>query len=95
MVISRVVSYMNYPQRMCVLPSLDFFLWGFLKSQLYKSESQITVVLKYCWLIHNIGELKSDLYVREIDHLKFRISRDGRDERNYIPQVLASIAVSI
>lgn len=45
MVISRRGD-VNWPQRSCDLTPLNFFLWGYLKSQVYTNKPQTTDALK-------------------------------------------------
>ena len=50
---------MNWPPRSCDLTLLDFFLWGFLKSQLYGNKPQTIDALKVN-IRHAIDQIQLD-----------------------------------
>jgi len=56
----RVISRkgdVNWPPRSCDLTSLDYFLWGYVKSQVYKNNPQSIPELKD-EIIRVIGEIE-------------------------------------
>ncbi|XP_012057463.1 PREDICTED: uncharacterized protein LOC105620583 [Atta cephalotes] len=60
MIISRGGD-VNWPPKSCDLTPLDFFLWGYLKSQVYTNKLQIIDALK----INIINAIQSLCYVRD------------------------------
>ena len=59
MIISRGGD-VNWPPRSCDLTSLDFFLWGYLKSQVYTNKPQTIDALKVN-ITNAIQQIQPDL----------------------------------
>lgn len=66
MVISRRGD-MNWPPISCDLTPLDFFLWGFLKSQVYANKRKSTDVIKVK-ITNAIAQIQPDLCGRVIEN---------------------------
>jgi len=80
MVISRD-GEVNWPPRSCDLTPLNFFLWGYLKSQIYTNKPQTIDALKIN-ITNAIQQIQPDLYEKVIENWTARIhvtkrSRDG------------------
>jgi len=59
----------NWPPGSCDLTPLDFFLWGYLKSQIYTNKPQTIDVLK----INAIQQIQPDLCEKVIENWTARI----------------------
>jgi len=70
----------NWPPRSCDLTPLDFFLWGYLKSQIYTNKPQTIDALKVN-ITNAIQQIQPDLCEKVIENWTARIrakrSRDG------------------
>ncbi|KZC10810.1 hypothetical protein WN55_01822 [Dufourea novaeangliae] len=71
MVISRGGD-VNWPPRSCDLTRLHFFLWGFLKSQVYANKPQSTDALKVN-ITQAIAEIQLNLCGKVIENWISRI----------------------
>lgn len=63
---------MNWPARSCDLTPLDFFLWGYVKSQVYKNNPQSIPKLKD-EIIRVIGDIEPQLCQRVIENFNKRV----------------------
>jgi len=92
MVISRGGD-VNWPPRSCDLTPLDFFLWGYLKSQIYTNKPQTIDALKVN-IINAIQQIQSDLDARKSSKIgpPEYVSRQAKPrrtfERRYIPYLM-------
>jgi len=57
----------NWPQRSCNLTPLDFFLWGYLKSQVYTNKPQTIDALKVN-ITNAIQQIQPDLCEKVIEN---------------------------
>lgn len=86
----RVISRrgdVNWPPRSCDLTPLDFFLWGFLKSQVYANRPQSTVDLKVN-ITQAIAQIQPDLCVRVIENWIARIRATVRNRGGHLNDVI-------
>ena len=65
MVISR--GDVNWPPRSCDLTPLDFFLWGYLKSQIYTNKPQTIDAFKVN-ITNAIQQIQPDLCEKVIEN---------------------------
>ena len=86
MVISRR-SDMNWPPRSCNLTTLDFFLWGFLKSQDYVNKLQSTSALK-ANITSTIAQIQPDLCGRVIENWTTGICAIVRSHDGHLNDVI-------
>lgn len=86
MVISRGGD-VNWPPRSCDLTPLDFFLWGFLKSQVYANKPQTTDALKVN-IRHAIDQIQPDLCARVIENWTFRVRATKRSLGGHLNDVI-------
>lgn len=86
MVISRRGD-VNWPPRSCDLTPLDFFLWGFLKSQVYANKPQSTDALK-ANITNAIAQIQPDLCGRVIKNWTTRIRATVRSRGGHLNDVI-------
>lgn len=86
MVISRRGD-VNWPPRSCDLTPLDFFLWGFLKSQVYADKPLNTAALK-ANITHAIGQIQPDLCARVMENWTFRMRATQRSRGGHLNDVI-------
>lgn len=86
MVISRGGD-VNWPPRSFDFTLLDFFLRGFLKSQVYANKPQNTAVFK-ANITHAIGLIQPDLYARVMENWTFRLRYTQRSRGGHLNDVL-------
>lgn len=86
MVISRRGD-VNWPPRSCDLTPLDFFLWGFLKSQVYANKPQSTDALKVN-ITQAIAQIKPDLCGRVIENWTTRIRATVRSRGGHLNDII-------
>jgi len=92
MVISRGGD-VNWPPRLCDLTPLDFFLWGYLKSQVYTNKPQTIDALKVN-ITNAIQQIQPDLCEKIIENwiVRIRVTKRSRDEVafewRYIPYLM-------
>jgi len=68
---------MNWSPRSCDLTPLDFFLWGYLKSQVYTNKSQTIDALKVN-ITNVIQQIQPDLYEKVIENWTARVTKRNR-----------------
>lgn len=86
MVISRRGD-VNWPPRSCDLTPLDFFLWGFLKSQVYANNPQSTDALKVN-ITTAIAQVQQNLCGRVIENWITRIHATVRSRGGHLNDVI-------
>ena len=86
MVISRRGD-VNWPPRSCDLTPLDFFLWGFLKSQVYTNKPQSTDALKVN-IAQAIAEIQPELCGRVVENWTTRIRATVRSRGGHLNDVI-------
>lgn len=86
MVISRGGD-INWPPRSCDLTPLDYFLWGFLKSQVYANQPQNTDALKVN-IRHAIDEIQPDLCARVIENWTSRMRATQRSRGGHLNDII-------
>lgn len=86
MVISRRGD-VNWPPRSCDLTPLDYFLWGYLKSQVYANRPQSTNALKDN-ITKTIAEIQPDLCGRVIENWSTRINAIVRSRGGHLNDVI-------
>lgn len=86
MVISRRGD-VNWPPRSCDLTPLDFFLWGFLKSQVYANKPKSTDDLKVN-ITQAIAQIQSDLCGRVIENWTTRIRATVRSRGGHLNDII-------
>lgn len=86
----RVISRrgdVNWPPRSCDLTPLDFFLWGFLKSQVYANRPQTTGDLKMN-ITHAIAQIQFDLCARVVENWTARMHATQRSRGGHLDDVI-------
>jgi len=63
----------NWPPRSCDLTPLDFFLWGYLKSQIYTRSKPQTIDALKVNITNAIQQIQPDLYEKVIENWTARI----------------------
>lgn len=86
MVISRGAD-VNWPPRSCDLTPLDFFLWGFLKSQVYANKPQTTAALK-ANITYAIGQIQPDLCAKVMENWISRMRSTQRSRGGHLNDVI-------
>lgn len=86
MVISRRGD-VNWPPRSCDLTPLDYFLWGFLKSQVYANKPQSTDALKVN-ITQAISQIQPDLCGRVIENWTTRVRATIRSRGGHLNDVI-------
>lgn len=77
----------NWPPRSCDLTPLDFFLWGFLKSQVYANKPQTTDALK-ANIRHAIDQIQPDLCARVVENWTSRMRATKRSRGGHLNDVI-------
>ncbi|VVC38683.1 Hypothetical protein CINCED_3A002631 [Cinara cedri] len=85
MVISRRGD-VNWPPRSCDLTPLDFFLWGFLKSQVYADKPKSTDDLKVN-ITQAIAQIQPYLCGRVIENWTTRIRATMRSRGGHLNDI--------
>ncbi|KYN09543.1 hypothetical protein ALC57_18330 [Trachymyrmex cornetzi] len=86
MVISRGGD-VNWPPRSCDLTPLDFFLWGYLKSQVYTNKPQTIDALKVN-ITNAIQQIQPDLCEKVIENWTARIRVTKRSRGGHLSDVI-------
>lgn len=89
----RVISRngdVNWPARSCDITPLDFFLWGFLKDQVYKNNPQTIDELKNN-IRGAIGEINLHMCDKVIENFKKRIAVCNRSHGGHLSDILFHI----
>ena len=80
-------SGVNWPPRSCDLTPLDYFLWGYLKSQVYRNNPQSIHDLKD-GIIRMIGEIKPELCQHVIGDFNKRIDICGHAKGGHLADIV-------
>ncbi|CAI6355943.1 unnamed protein product [Macrosiphum euphorbiae] len=86
MVISRNGD-INWPPRSCDLTPLDFFLWGYLKSQVYANKPQTIDALKVN-IINTIKQIQPDLCNKVTENWTTRIRATKQSRGGHLNDVI-------
>ena len=86
MVISRSGD-VNWPPRSCDLTPIDFFLWGYLKSQVYTNKPQTIDALKVN-ITNAIQQIQPDLCEKVIENWTARIRVTKRSRGGHLSDVI-------
>jgi len=86
MVISRGGD-VNWSSRSCDLTPLDFFLWGYLKSQIYMNKPQTIDALKVN-ITNAIQQIQPDLCEKVIENWTTRICVTKRSRGGHLSNVI-------
>lgn len=85
-VISRRVD-VNWPLRSCDLTLLDFFLWGYVKSQVYANKPATIADLENN-VIRVIGEIEANLCARVIQNWTSRMTACKRSRGGHLNDII-------
>ena len=77
----------NWLPRLCDMTPVEFFLWGFLKSQVYANKPQSTVALKVN-VTKAIAQIQPDLCGRVIEIWTKRIRATVRSRGGHLDDVI-------
>jgi hypothetical protein len=80
-------SEVNWPPRSCDLTSLDFFLWGYLKSKVYANKPATIPELKN-EIIRHIGEIENELCQVVIENLDHRLEVCHRSRGEHLADII-------
>jgi len=75
------------PPRSCDLTPLDFFLWDYLKSQIYTNKPQTIDALKVN-ITNAIQQIQPDLYEKIIENWTARIRVTKRSRGGHLSDVI-------
>jgi len=78
---------MNWPPRSCHLTPLDFFLWSYLKSQVYTNKPQTIDALKVN-ITNVIQQIQPDLCEKVIENWTARIRVTKRSRGGHLSDVI-------
>jgi len=85
-----VISYngnVNWPPRSCDLTPLDFFLWGYLKSQVYANKPRTIDALKVN-IRNTIQQIQPDLCDKVIKNWISRIRATKKSRGGYLNNII-------
>jgi len=77
----------NWPPRSCDLTPLDYFLWGYVKSQVYKNNPQSIPELKD-EIIRVIGEIEPQLCQNVIENFNKRVDVCGAARGGHLADIV-------
>jgi hypothetical protein len=80
----------NWPPRSCDLTPLDYFLWGYVKSQVYKNNPQSIPELKDK-IIRVIGEIEPQLCQNVIENFNKRVDICGAARGGHLEDIIFRI----
>jgi len=80
-------SDVNWPPKSCDLTPLDFFLWGYLKSQVYTNKPQTIDALKVN-ITNAIQQIQPDLCEKVIENWTAQIRVTKRSRGGHLSDVI-------
>jgi len=77
----------NWPPRSCDITSLDFFVWGYVKSKVYISLLSTIGELE-ANITHIISQIPVEMLGRVVENRKFRIGHINRSYSQHLKDII-------